>query len=105
MKHFFFTFIFGAFMIFSACKDDAPGSFYVSVQVSPDSAGSVIFNRGPHVEGTEITLTAVANDNYELFAWKHLKVEQPFELTDTNGCATTLRPEGVNPLETLRKRV
>ena len=73
MRHFFFTFIFGAFMVFAACKDDAPGSFYVSVQVSPDSAGSVTFDRGPHVEGTEITLTAVANDNYELFAWKHLR--------------------------------
>ena len=73
MKHFFFTLIFGIFLVFSSCNDDLPGSFYVSVQVSPDSAGSVIFNRGPHVEGTEITLTAVANDNYELFAWNHLR--------------------------------
>ncbi len=74
MKYLFLTSSFYLFMVLSGCRDDAvPGSFYLSVQVSPDSAGSVIFNKGPHLEGTEIILNAVANDNYEFFAWNHLR--------------------------------
>ena len=72
MKHLFFSSLLCAFVFFSACKDDTPGSFGISVQISPDSSGTVIFNEGPHIEGTEIILTAVANKNYEFFAWNHL---------------------------------
>ena len=72
MKHFFFLSFLCAFLAFSACQDDTPGSFGISVQIYPDSAGSVIFNEGPHIEGTEIILTAVANQNYVFSRWNHL---------------------------------
>ena len=72
MKHFFFSSLLCAFLAFSACQDDTPGSFGISVQIYPDSAGSVIFNEGPHIEGTEIIMTAVANQNYVFSRWNHL---------------------------------
>ncbi|NQW28442.1 MAG: DUF1566 domain-containing protein [Flammeovirgaceae bacterium] len=71
MKNSLFIVCLAAIFTFLSCKDE-PGSYSLKVEIYPDSAGTVVYDQGPFVEGTIITLTAVPRTNYLFFKWNHL---------------------------------
>lgn len=86
----------GVLLLFSCVKleDSAPININVTAQISPQSAGEVLFSDvPPYIEGQTITITAVAAPNFKFSHWLgDLTGEEPSKLLalDSNISATAV---------------
>jgi len=111
-KHLLFLSILCSLVLFTNCgdSDDAVAveeveeKFTLTVLISPPEGGSVSYQSGPFTEGTKVTLTATANDNYTFKEWTgafkgtvnpmelimnaNNSVTAVFELIDTDGATS-----------------
>ena len=110
IKHLLFLSILCSLVLFTNCGDsDDPipeeEEFTLTVLVFPTEGGSVSYQSGSFTEGTKVTLTATANDNYAFKEWTgafngttnpmdlimnaNNSVTAVFELLDTDGDGVT----------------
>ena len=112
-KHLLFLSILCSLVLFTNCGDsddvvaveEVEEKFTLTVLISPTEGGSVSYQSGPFTEGTKVTLTATANDNYAFKEWTgafngttnpmdlimnaNNSVTAVFELLDTDGDGVT----------------
>jgi hypothetical protein len=110
VKHLLFLSILCSLVLFTNCGDgDDPVAveekFTLTVLISPTEGGSVSYQPGPFTEGTNVALTATANENYSFKEWTgtfngttnpmelimnaNNSVTAVFELLDTDGDGVT----------------
>ena len=116
-KHLLFLSILCSLVLFTNCGDSddvvaVEEKFTLTVLISPTEGGSVSYQSGPFTEGTKVTLTATANDNYTFKEWTgafkgtvnpmelimnaNNSVTAVFELLDTDGDGVTDATELAN---------
>jgi hypothetical protein len=112
IKHLLFLSILCSLALFTNCGDsddpvaveEVEEKFTLTVVTSPTEGGSVSYQSGPFTEGTKVTLTATANDNYTFKEWTgafngtvnpmelimnaNNSVTAVFEIIDTDGATS-----------------